>query len=57
MDALSGARASIPTIVATYPLFTLGLNAAWLKRERLSTRAGAGVALAVSGVVILLVRW
>jgi hypothetical protein len=33
MDALSGARASIPTIVATYPLFTLGLNAAWLKRE------------------------
>ena len=57
MDVLTGARARIPTIVATCPLLTLALNDARLKRERLSTRPGAGVALTVSGVVILLVRW
>ena len=47
----------VSPIVATYPLFTLALNVAWLKRERLSSRLGAGVALTVSGVMILLVRW
>jgi drug/metabolite transporter (DMT)-like permease len=47
----------VSPLVATYPLFTLALNAAWLKRERLTTPLMAGVALTVSGVVILLVRW
>lgn len=47
----------VSPIVATYPLFTLVLNAAWLRRERLTARLLAGVAATVSGVVILLVRW
>jgi uncharacterized membrane protein len=47
----------VSPIVATYPVFTLVLNAAWLRRERLTARLGAGVALTVSGVAILLLRW
>jgi drug/metabolite transporter (DMT)-like permease len=47
----------VSPIVATYPLFTLVLSAAWLRRERLTGRLASGVALTAAGVVILLVRW
>lgn len=47
----------VSPIVATYPLFTLVLNALVLRQERLSRRLIGGVALTVAGVVILLARW
>lgn len=47
----------VSPIVATYPLFTLILSAAAVREERLSGTLLAGVALIVSGVVLLLVRW
>jgi drug/metabolite transporter (DMT)-like permease len=56
--ALYGALATGPVhvvspIVATYPLFTLALSAAWLREERINRRLIAGVALTVAGVAIL----
>lgn len=45
----------VSPIVATYPLFTLALSALWLREERLSGALLAGVALTVTGVVVLLV--
>lgn len=44
----------VSPIVATYPLFTLALSALWLREERLSGALVAGVALTVTGVVVLL---
>lgn len=46
----------VAPVVATYPLFTLALGTAVLRRERLSSRLLTGVALTVAGVVILLTR-
>jgi len=58
MDALSGARVSIPTAtVLFWLLFTLALSALFLRGERLSGPLAAGVALTVAGVVVLLVQW
>ncbi len=54
--ALDGGAVSVVSpIAATYPLFTLALNAIVLREERLSARLIGGVALMVSGVVILLI--
>lgn len=50
----SGPVHIVSPIVATYPLFTLALDALVLRRERLTRRLLAGVALTVAGVVILL---
>jgi uncharacterized membrane protein len=47
----------VSPIVATYPLFTLALNAIWLRQERPTARLMAGVAFTVAGVVILLAGW
>lgn len=53
--ALDGGAVNVVSpIAATYPLFTLLLNAVVLRQERLSARLIAGVALMVGGVVILL---
>ena len=46
----------VSPIVATYPLFTLALSAAFLRHERLTRRLILGVALTVAGVVMLLAR-
>jgi drug/metabolite transporter (DMT)-like permease len=46
----------VSPIVATYPLFTLMLNAVVLREERYSLRLLVGVALTVAGVVLLLMR-
>ena len=46
----------VSPIVATYPLFTLGLSAAFLRHERLTRRLIGGVVLTVTGVVLLLAR-
>ena len=54
--ALDGGAVSVVSpIAATYPLFTLVLNAIVLREESLSARLIGGVALMVSGVVILLI--
>jgi drug/metabolite transporter (DMT)-like permease len=45
----------VSPIAASYPLFTLLLNAIILREERVSLRLLAGVALMVGGVVILLI--
>ena len=45
----------VSPIAATYPLFTLLLNAVVLREERLSARMIGGVALIVSGVAVLLI--
>ena len=44
----------VSPIAATYPLFTLLLNAIILREERLSAQLMAGVALMVAGVVVIL---
>lgn len=44
----------VSPIVATYPLFTLGLSAMALREERLSRILVVGVLLTVAGVVVLL---
>ena len=46
----------VSPIVATYPLFTLALSAAFLRHEQLTRRLLAGVVLTVAGVVILLAK-
>lgn len=46
----------VAPVVATYPLFTLGLSALLLRRERPTGRMIGGVALTVAGVVMLAVR-
>ena len=46
----------VSPIVATYPLFTLILSAAVLREERYSRHTLVGVALTVTGVVLLLAR-
>ena len=54
--ALDGGTVNVVSpIAATYPLFTLLLNAVVLREERLSARTIGGVALMVAGVVVLLV--
>ena len=53
--ALGGGMVNIVSpIVATYPLFTLVLNAIILRKERLSARLMCGVALMASAVSVLL---
>jgi drug/metabolite transporter (DMT)-like permease len=47
----------VSPIVATYPLFTLALSAAFLPHERLTRRLIGGVVLTVTGVVLLLAGW
>ncbi len=49
-----GAVNIVSPIAASYPLFTLVLNAIILREERLSTRLIAGVALMVGGITALL---
>lgn len=49
-----GAVNVVSPIAASYPLFTLVINAVILREERLSARLGGGVALMVSGVAVLL---
>lgn len=51
----SGSVKIVSPIASSYPLFTLVLNAVVLREERISARLMAGVALMVSGVVLLLV--
>lgn len=46
----------VAPVVATYPLFTLGLTALLMRHETLPGRMIAGVVLTVGGVVLLLVR-
>jgi drug/metabolite transporter (DMT)-like permease len=53
--ALDGGAVNIVSpIAASYPLFTLVLNAMVLREERVSARLIGGVALMVGGVVVLL---
>jgi drug/metabolite transporter (DMT)-like permease len=47
----------VSPIVATYPLFTLGLSALVMREERFGRRLLGGVALTVAGVAVLLARW
>lgn len=47
----------VSPIVATYPLFTLILSALFLREERLSKALVGGVALIVTGVIMLLLKW
>jgi len=52
--ALARGQVSVVSpLVATYPLFTLALSAAFLREERLGARVLTGVALTVAGVVVL----
>jgi drug/metabolite transporter (DMT)-like permease len=44
----------VSPIAATYPLFTLAFSALWLREERLSRALIAGMALTVTGVIVLL---
>jgi drug/metabolite transporter (DMT)-like permease len=44
----------VSPIAATYPLFTLAFSALWLREERLSGALIAGMALTVTGVIVLL---
>ncbi|HET7763482.1 MAG TPA: DMT family transporter [Burkholderiales bacterium] len=43
----------VSPLVATYPLFTLALSAMFLREERFGPRVLLGVALTVSGVIVL----
>lgn len=45
----------VSPIAATYPLFTLVFSALWLREERLGGALIAGMALTVTGVIVLLV--
>ena len=47
----------VSPIVATYPLFTLILSALFLREERMSKTLVGGVALIVTGVIVLLLKW
>ena len=47
----------VSPIVATYPVFTLMLSAAVLREERMSGALIGGVALTVTGVVVLIAQW
>lgn len=49
-----GKVALVSPIIATYPLFTLGLSLAFLRHERVPPRVALGAALTVAGVVMLL---
>ena len=49
-----GSVSVVSPIVATYPLFTMLFSAIFLKTEALSTRAIAGVILAIVGVAFIL---
>lgn len=49
----SGTVNLVSPIVATYPVFTLVLNALVLRQERVSVRLIAGVILTVAGVIVL----
>jgi len=52
--ALARGQVSVVSpLVATYPLFTLALSAAFLREEKLGPRVLLGVALTVAGVVVL----
>ena len=48
-----GSVSVVSPIVATYPLFTMLFSAIFLKTETLSSRAIAGVILAVAGVAVI----
>ena len=48
-----GSVSVVSPIVATYPLFTMFFSAIFLRTETLSTRAIAGVILAVAGVAVI----
>ena len=53
--ALAKGRVSLVSpIVATYPLFTLGLSLALLRHERVTPRVALGAVLTVAGVAVLL---
>jgi drug/metabolite transporter (DMT)-like permease len=53
--ALNGGKvATVSPIVATYPLFTLGLSLLFMRQERISARMVAGVVLTVASVAVLL---
>ena len=54
LNSSGGAVSIVSPIAATYPMFTLVLNAIILREERLSVRLIGGVALMVGGVVVLL---
>ena len=47
----------VSPIVAIYPLFTLILSALFLREERMSKTLVGGVALIVTGVIVLLLKW
>jgi len=47
----------VSPIVATYPLFTLILSAIFLREERMSKTLVGGVALIVTGVIVLVLKW
>jgi drug/metabolite transporter (DMT)-like permease len=49
-----GQVSMVSPIVATYPLFTLGLSMLLLRQERVTPRVAAGAALTVAGVAALL---
>jgi drug/metabolite transporter (DMT)-like permease len=49
-----GSVSAVSPIVATYPLFTMLFSAMFLRTETLSTKAVAGVILAISGVAVIL---
>lgn len=53
----SGPVHLVSPIVASYPVFTLLMSAAWFRLERPTAWRIGGVALTVSGVVMLLARW
>ena len=44
----------VSPIVATYPLFTLGLSMAFLRHDRITPRVAVGAVLTVAGVAVLL---
>jgi len=50
----SGKVAMVSPIVATYPLFTLGLSLLFMRQERIGARMVAGVVLTVASVAVLL---
>lgn len=47
----------VSPIVAIYPLFTLILSALFLREERMSKTLVGGVALIVTGVIVLVLKW
>ena len=56
-QALNGGAVSIVSpLVATYPLFTLALSAAFLRDESIGPRVLTGVALTLAGVWVLMLR-